>query len=496
MKSVLLRYAPRINRAGYRAGEAAIWLGVLPLFILCWYAHPSADDFLQANDVRKHGHWGYLQYMYLHWTGRYTAMLGWSFLNPVSYGQVKAGYGLVCLLLLLALLSALVFLIHTLVWGAHLTTRQLWLTGAGALLLITYYLPSTAEYFYWLTGGGYNYLLPGILLLLALAMLAVRLRSSPPRQRYYLAATAVLLVLAVGCNETIALPTLLTTWGIVLLESGRQRRPVGLGVALAVTVGCAVSFLAPGNADRMIEERAVSPGILASGLSAIKFTAYCLINWLGNGVLLVVTVLLVPTFAHLANLPALPINRLARRPLLLTALVPAFLAAGFFPSFWVSGNPAPPRAESLLYLCFVVNWLLAAYAWVLYCVENGRILAVAHLPSFVRYALLAWLPLTFLTDYNHHLRNPGYRLSTNNSFLAYRDLLHGTASRYDAELTARYRYLQNSTVSHAQVAPLSDPSITLLFSDITADTTDWSNRAYAEFFGKKTIVIPHDASKK
>lgn len=496
MESVLLRYAARISQAIQRAGEAAIWLGVLPLFVLCWYAHPSADDFLQANDVRKHGHWGYLQYMYLHWTGRYTAMLGWSFLNPVSYGQVKAGYGLVCFLLLLGLLAALVLLIHTLVRGAHPTTRQLWLAGAGALLLITYHLPSTAEYFYWLTGGGFNYLLPGILLLLVMAMLAMHLQAPQAKRRYFLAAATALLVLTVGCNETIALPTLLTVWVVVLLESGRQKRLVGLGVALAVTAGCAVAFLAPGNAGRMVEERAVSPGILASGLSAIRFTAYCLVNWLGNGVLVVVTVLLVPTFARLTKLPALPINRLAKRPLLLTALVPAFLAAGFFPSFWVSGSPAPPRAESLLYVCFVVNWLLAAYAWVLYCVENGRSLAVPHLPRFARYALLAWLPLTFLTDYNHHLRNPGYRLSTNNSLLAYRDLLHGTASRYDAELTARYQSLRNSPAPYAQVAPLSDPSITLLFSDITADTTDWSNRAYAEFFGKKTIVIQHDAHGK
>lgn len=496
MQAPVTRLSVRLELWSKWLGEVAIWLGILPLFVLCWYAHPSADDFLQANDVSKHGHWGYLRYMYLHWTGRYTAMIGWSFLNPVSYGQTQEGYGLVCFLLLLLLLGTLVLLVKTLVQGAGLTARQLWLAGASALLLIVYYLPSTAEYFYWLTGGGFNYLLPGILLLLALAALVTAVRVALPYRRYYLGAVAGLLFLAVGCNETIALPIVLTVWGIVLVESRRQQRLVGVGIALSVTIGCAVSFLAPGNAARAIEERAVSPGLLTSALSAIKFTVYCLINWLGNGVLPVVTVLLVPAFARLAQRPELPLNQLARHPLLLTLLIPAFLTAGFFPSFWVSNRTAPPRAENLLYLCFVVAWVLAAYSWVLYYVKTHTPSSSLRLPAFARWLLIAWLPVTFLTDYNHHLRNPGYRLSTNNSLLAYRDLLHGTAARYDAQLMARYRYLRSNASPHAQVAPLSNPSLTLLFSDITPDTADWANRAYAEFFNKQTIVIQTDISGK
>jgi hypothetical protein len=110
----------------------------------------------------------------------------------------------------------------------------------------------------------------------------------------------------------------------------------------------------------------------------------------------------------------------------------------------------------------------------------------------VRWGLLAWLPITFLTDYNHHLRDTAHRLSTNNSLLAYRDLLHGSAAGYDAQLSARYQYLRSSSTLRPQVPSLANPPITLLFSDITADTTDWANTAYAEFFGKKTIVLQSD----
>lgn len=495
MEQFIQRHSILLKQLGSRASSVAIWLGILPFFLLCWYAHPSADDFLQGTDVKKHGHWGYLHYMYFHWTGRYTAMLGWSFLNPVSYGHVKAYYGLACFLMIVLLLAAIVLLLRVLLKGSGYTTWQCWQAGAAGLLLVTYFLPSIAEYFYWLTGGAFNYLLPGILLLLALATLA--LHAAKARPRFYLRVTALLLFLVVGFNETIAVPVLLTVWAIVLLESWQQRRLVAAEVALAVSIGCLVAFLAPGNFVRMGDNH--PQGIIVSVYSTLKLTAYFLVNWLGNGVLVVVTLLLVPTFARLAQLSGLPLNHLAkasRHPILTTLLVLAFLTAGIFPCFWASNISLPNRASSLLYLCFIVTWLLAAYHWIWYGVnQKGIDVSAFKLPSFVRWSLLAWLPLTFLTDYNNHLLNPNNRLSTNNSLLAYRELRHGTAARYDAQLMARYHYLQTSTLSRPQVAALQDPPITLLFGDITQDTTDWANLAYAEFFGKKTIVIKASDTK-
>jgi hypothetical protein len=496
MKSDLFASLPRLDPFVRRAGSVAVWLGILPFFVLCWYAHPSADDFLQANDVRKHGHGGYLHYMYLNWTGRYTAMLGWSFLNPVSYGNDKAGYGLVCLLLLLLLLISLVLVLRTMLQGAGLTARQLWQAGAAAMLLFVYQLPSTAEGFYWLTSG-FNYLLPGILLLLALAALAMYVQKPPTRRLFYFAA-ATLLFLTVGCNETIAVPVFLTTWGVVLIESKRQRKLVGAWVAVVVSVGCAAAFLAPGNAARMQELEKDLPGPLITVLLIVKYTVYCLINWLGNGVLVVVTLLLIPAFSRLARIPQLPLNQFVRHPLLLTLLVPAFLAAGLFPAFWVAGNPAPSRAQDMLYLCFITSWMLAAYSWVFYAVHRSYApLTSLELPAFARWCLLAWLPLTFLTDYNHHFWDPGYRFSTNNPLLAYRDLLHGRAAQYDQELTSRYHYLRSSWGdAHVQVAPLTSLPVTLYFTDISLDSANWDNRAYAEFFGKKTIrVAPQPVGK-
>jgi hypothetical protein len=311
-----------------------------------------------------------------------------------------------------------------------------------------------------------------------------------------LLATAGLLFLTVGFNETIAVPVLLTVFVFAALASWRQRRAVGVEVVLAVSVGCALAFSASGNSERMASGGLVSPGLVPSVVGVLKFMPYCLVIWLGNGVLVVVTILLIPLFARLARLPSLPINRLVRYPLLLTLLIPAFLAAGLFPSFWATGALPPPRALNLLYICFIANWMLATYAWVHYFVQQSATTAPPlRLPGFVRWTLLAWLPFTYFNDYNHRLL-PGYRLSTNNSFTAYRDLLSGAAARYDAQLTARYRFLQTTPLAQPTVAPLTDPPLTLLFSDITTNPTDWSNLAYADFFKKKSIVTRPDSIGK
>jgi hypothetical protein len=76
--------------------------------------------------------------------------------------------------------------------------------------------------------------------------------------------------------------------------------------------------------------------------------------------------------------------------------------------------------------------------------------------------------------------------------VAYQDWLSGAAARYDKQLTRRYSYLldQEWSGNDPVVPPLTDPPTTLLFGDITPSEYDWSNQAYAEFFGKKKVTIP------
>ncbi|KAA9333175.1 hypothetical protein F0P96_09350 [Hymenobacter busanensis] len=467
-------------------------LCLLPFLVLCWYAHPSADDFLQANDVRKHGHWGYMPYMYLNWTGRYTSLLLWGLLHPVVYGNTTEGYGLVCLALLAALPCAFYALFRSLLAGAF-RRYQLWLAAGIGTALFLLQMPSPAEAFYWITST-YNYLLPALLTLLWLAVVVRHaVATQPAACCRWLVAASLLAVVIIGGNETNALPLAVGVTGFTVMRSLQRRRILWHYVALTAVVGlaCAAAFLAPGNFMRMGQPDQQFPLPQAVQL-AVQSAYQSVANWLGNGVLIAFTVLLAPLSYRLWRLPDLPLNRLAQNPLFITLLMPVVLVLVMLLAWWSTRQILPFRAQNSLYLFFLIGWFLNAHAWLRYLWRRTEPTAFA-LPWYIQTVLIGWIAALFAVGHTWKLsgNEPHENVnSTNNIVEAYHDWLDGTAARYDAQLTARYqslRYSDWSGSTDAVVEPLQSPPRTLLFGDITTDVYDWSNQAYAEFFGKKTI---------
>ncbi|QNH62252.1 DUF6056 family protein [Hymenobacter sediminicola] len=481
-----------IRRTFWRSGPwllaAALILALLPFFALAWYSHPSSDDFLLANGLRDHGLLGYQRYMYLNWTGRYSSVLLWSLFNPVAYGGWELTYRLLPLFFLLAALVTFYSMLRGLL-RSFVSVRALWLSSATLLLLLLFQLPSTAEGIYWVTGM-YNYLLPALFALLLLVILA-RYASTLEQaaKRRWLLAAVLVTVFVIGANEVLALPLLVALSCFTILRAWQQKRlPLGYSLlTIVAAVACAVSFLAPGNYIRMASEPQHF-GVAKAAVLAAAAAGYCVINWLGNGVLLAVTLLLAPLSAKLAQQPELPLNQLTRNPLLITALLFGLLIVGFFPSFWATGMPIPLRARNMLYLFFLVGWFLQAHAWIRYLLHQGW-WPQQPLPAYVSVLLGAWLLLAFVTDHNLRLRGPEQLANSNNSVLAYRDWLGGSAARYDAQLTARYRQLQAAPVNTiCTVSALQEPPLSLSFLDLSAENPqDWTNQEYAKFFRKKEI---------
>ncbi|UYZ58427.1 DUF6056 family protein [Hymenobacter latericus] len=477
------------RRLGAALLTVAIGLGLLPFLALCWYAHPSADDFLMATQVGKNGHFGQITYLYTQWTGRYTSAVLWALLHPVTYGFITEGYGLVCLLTILAVPVA-GFAMLRLLLGKHFSRGQLW-SGSGLLtLLFLFQMPSPAEAFYWVTSN-YNYLLPAVLTLVWLGVLAQYANSaSRQTQRNWLVAACLLAVAIVGGNETNAVPLLLGTGAVALLSSLQQRR-IARGyvvLALVVAAACAATILAPGNFVRL--DQSTRQYTWWQALDKGGLTAYRLVvNWLGNGVLAAVAGLLAPVAFRLSKKADLPLNRLARRPLLMLVLMAVSLVLLMFVAFWTTSLAMPPRSKNVLYLFFLVWWFLHAYAWARYFWRKLDVQAVS-VPRAVQVALVLWIALVFAFGHTRRMRGREPRENANNIVVAYRDWLGGAAARYDRQLTARYAYLHTPTPPDVVVARLQEPPATILFSDLETNPNDWANQAYAEYFGKRSIRIP------
>lgn len=466
----------------------ATGLCLLPFLALCWYAHPSADDFLQATDVHKHGRWGYMPHMYLTWTGRYTSIVLWALLNPVQYGgNITGGYGAICLLLLLALPVVLYVLLRTLL-AREYRRRTLWLASGVLTSLLLWQLPSPAEAFYWIVSG-YNYLLPALLTLLWLAVLVRHAGAgSPTEKRNWLVLAGLLAVLIIGGNETNAVPLAVGVTGFTALRTLQQRRlPWGyVWLSAVVAAACAAAFLAPGNFARLgpASKYSVLESIDKGALSAYRLVC----NWLGNGALPALTLLLLPASFRLRRVVGLPLNRLARNPVFITLLMAVSLVLVTFMGWRYNSQPLPFRTRNILYLFFLIGWFLNAHAWAQYVWRRSQ-RPTFSLPLFLRFGLVVWILAAFSGGHMLNLRGRETTDNYNNVLIAYQDWLDGAAARYDAQLTTRYHALQTPDwlPADAVVEPLQNPPYTILFGDITPSIYDWSNQAYAEFFGKKTI---------
>jgi hypothetical protein len=289
----------------------------------------------------------------------------------------------------------------------------------------------------------------------------------------------------------VALPLLIGLVSFTVVRAVQQRRlpPAYALLSLAAAVACAVSFLAPGNFVRMAGEPLHHAPVKASVLAAAA-AAYCVVNWLGNGVLVAVTLLLLPSSVRLAQHPGLAVNHIGRNPLLITALLFGLLVVGFFPSFWATGMPIPLRARNMLYLFFLVGWFVQAHAWVRYFLQQGW-WPKAPQPVYVSVLLSGWLALAFLTDHNLRLRGSEQLANSNNTILAYREWVSGAAHRYDAQLGGRYQQLRTlPPMSACTVAALQTPPSLLLFLDLSSENPqDWTNQEYAKFFNKREIRV-------
>ena len=460
------------------------WLGaafcLLPLVVLAFRSHPALDDFGFAGATRAMGWWAFQVWEYQHWQGTYTTNALLTGLNPLAYGML--GYYWLSPLLVLA---ALVLGAWQLC-AALLPPPQHGPATALLLVLVLVQLPSPAEGLYWLTGA-WAYLLSGAG---ALCWGALLVRAGQTRSPFHFTAAGMLTVVLMGTNFVTA-ALLAGILLLVLLRSEAGRRAPWL-VLTCVALAClGVALAAPGNAHRLATVQApplaLGSRVLLAVAKAGVAASYALLNWLGNGLLLAVTLLLVPAMGRLAAQPTPALQRLTRSPLLLSAVVLGLVLATFLPTYLTVQLPPPPRLRNVIYLGFVVGWLLSAYAWVAWWMRPGRMLP--PLPAYGRLALLAWLPLALATDHNTHLSHAGIGQGYTTVVQAYRDWLGGDAARYDAAQRARYATLRATAAPNVGLPPLPVQPTTLFYYDISANSTLWGNQAYALFFGKKAVWV-------
>lgn len=450
---------------------------IIALFIaLSFFNFPAADDFCFAAKARELGFLDAQVYWYQHWAGRYTLNAVWTALMAGDIFQI---YRFPPIALLLGTWLGFAFLTARIAAGALSTPLALLLGGLWTVLFIAG-APDIAQTFYWL-GGSITYQLANVTLLFLLGLLIWRettARTRPLRIALFWGA-GLLAIVTIGANE-ISMLLVLAILGAGLGYAVWQRRDsrlFWLALGIIAALAAVFSVLAPGNYQRYAgigaTDHMLRPQPWLALLLYLPWVTLRLLYWLSNlglwaSALLVFVLSFQPVRARLHDAE----GRFRRSFLLLPALWIALLFLLSAIGFLINRYPLPERAESVLYLLFLLGWyptfVILAQRW------SG---AAGRLTDRRWLAPAAALLLVNL-------------LGTPNVFEGYKDVYRGY--RYTQEMQARNAAIAAALQRGAQditVASISRPPRTLFATDIATDPDDFKNLCLQQYYRVRSIRL-------
>lgn len=454
-----------------------ISLAVLATFTaLSVFAFPSADDFCYAVKVQELGFFGAQRDWYLSWSGRYAA-------NGLVSAFVLAGgldrlYALAPVLVLLITSVAFFALVSTLA-GPRYPIRVVLASSLALCVLFVAGLPDVAQTLYWVSGS-FTYQLGNVSLLLLLALAAqqeLSRGSSWSASVLRLAVASVLAWIAAGANEATML-CLLLLLGCGAVFSFAFRRGSAwfwTSLLLIAAAGALTSLLAPGNAARaasLAGDGMIRPPAWLAGILFVPWALLRIAYWLSNPAIWASAVLVLAATWDDARAILRCDGVFQRRWLLVPACWAGVLLVVNGLGFLVNRYPLPERAESVVYLMFLLGWYPSVI--VLY----HRFLpdrTPSHSPFVTRWALV--LLLVGL-------------IGAPNVFEGFKDVYRGY--RYRQEMAARLeliREAQSQGDRGLEVPSISRPPRTLFATELTTDTANFRNACPARYYGLEWIRL-------
>lgn len=462
-------------------------LCLLPFLCLAFYAHSFLDDFMLPRLILKRGLWSQVLLIYQGWSGKFAAHLSIG-LHPLTWGSLHEVKPFVFGFIVF-FVSCLLYAGHALLQGHRvpLVTRL----AAGSLVLtpLLVMLGSPVEAFYWIVSALQN--MGGCACCFILLGLIATLQDKQKlwRRRILWALAGLLAFLAPGFTEVISCFVLALLLVLLPLIWRREIAASWLVLLALAVVASALATLAPGNFVRH-GGTATLPLIRSVVLAGVSLT-YTMLNWFGNGLLILLTLLVLPALERLVRMSTLPLTRLTQR----VWFWPIWILVGLFLShvfcYLALGEAPPSRVRNVLLAFLIVGWFMSVAGLLAYRTQASYS-PLPGLPAYARVAVIALVVLLLTSDHNIRLQHDLIGRPTNSVGQAYRDWLSGDAQRYDQDEEARYALIQTTKGEVVELPPLRVRPITLCWFDLSPNAELWGNQAYAAYFKKKKIWVKQE----
>lgn len=251
-------------------------LSFIPLLVISFYNHPSADDYNYSvytmNILHTSGIWGILSGMfktvkefYFSWQGTYSAVAIMS-LQPSIWGNDF--YFMGTWILLFSLIFSTFIIFKNL--GKLIKTNKYnsFLVAAMFLFITIQTIPSLVQGLYWWNGSSYYSLFYSFFLIEVALMISYIMNS---KKSSYICLLILSFVIA-GGNLIIALQQCIFLFLYSLISYIQKKDIKPTGILLVSIIGLLISALAPGNAKRqaLVQGMPALKAIVMSFIEGIK----------------------------------------------------------------------------------------------------------------------------------------------------------------------------------------------------------------------------------
>lgn len=480
---------------------AILILSTLPLIIIGFYNHPSADDFnytiltgaalrdnsgisaffavIGAAIKRATSYWGI-------WQGTY-AMSFFAALRPSLFSEQLTF--LHSIILIGVLIVSIFYLYYILLYKILGTDKYTYiiLSSATAVLSIQY-LPNPVEGFFWYTGGvGYTFFLYLAFILLGKSLFAFHTQKlSIPN----CIALCILSFLVAGGHFAITLLGFVFT--IILLIESIVKKNLSKSFkirywinTIVYLVGFALCVGAPGNMRRQesfTEKQTVIETIIKSYLHGLGYAKLYTNTAVFMGILFI---------GIIAFVGFKKVSYKFKYPVIFTLITFSMYAVLLMPGYYSTNGIPAPRYLDIIYfgaiLFFSTNIIYYA-GWLRVKIKELEqnnlfgefyvglkpIIGNLVLFSFVLYGIV-------------HLTTVEISLST--GVRAIKSIVSGEAKEFDKQMDAREILYHDDSIKEVYISPLTVYPELIYFDDITNDKENYANYKIAEFYNKDFIVI-------
>lgn len=450
----------------------ALLIVLAPFFILCFYAHPSADDFSFSYSGR---YTSFIQGQideYMCWNGRYFSNI-LVVINPIRF-HLNSIYQFVPLMMLCVLWLSLYSFIHAVLLHCWSACNKI-LVASLLLALYLHQLPIVSEGIYWYTGSViYTIGCASTLYLISLFILYLRRKFIFGKKILHSCLIFLVLVASMGFNEVqTAIILVLTLFFIFLLILEKKRVPLICYAVLFISIICGlILVLAPGNHVRsqfFPQRQLFWHSVTFASAQCLRFAG----TWLTSVPLLSSSLLYVVCFRRLSSRSEIIkksfyLNRFTSGLLL---VCPMFIC--FFAPYWSTGILGQHRTANVAYFFFLPMWFINLSVW--YNRAESIISRLSSINKLWQYCLLWGIIILSL-------------LVTKNGCYAWGDLYRGRAKQFDLQMTTRYKSL-NIELDTIRLDAIKNPPYMLFVLDITNNPDHWQNHCYNLYFKTETKIV-------